>query len=236
MIRAACVLLAAFSLAACSGGGGDPIDAGSGDAGAPDGGGAHCFVLDVGCTTQAQCIHAAGESAGSIHVYTCGPSGACEKQGNNQPGTCYPDEPTAQARITLAPGFGSPNSIGAFEIRAFYPSRVDGSAVHCADVLGSTPYLDDGGSSLDADPTLNVEALLASAPNCTAGQGCLFLANVNLVSGTSPVVLVQAYTGRPDTTRTHALGAVLGEGCAEATTITAMPTSAQQIAVTISPN
>lgn len=236
MIRAAYVFVAVLALSACSGNGGnDPLDAGPGDAGTLDGG-THCFVLDAGsCTTQAQCFHAAGESAGSTHIYACAASGNCERQGSNKAGSCYANVPTTQARITLASDFGSPGSIHSFQMRAFYPSRVDGSPVTCADVLGSTDYLDDGGSSLDADGTFNLEAMQAAAPNCSAGQGCLYLANVNLVAGTSPVVLVQAYTGTPDVTGTHSHGSRLGEGCATVA-VTEMTSPAQQIPVTISPN
>ena len=220
-LRAALVVAMAAAVG-CSGSG--PGGTGTSDAGAEDGG--HCFVRDAGCAAQSDC----GESRDAVHVYTC-ESGRCARQAGFNAG-CIAKTVLPQVQISLK-DWGT-NKPGSFEIRAYYPKRVDGSAVTCADIAGSADF-PDGGSPLDVDATLNIQNVTSTQATCTSGQTCTYLANLTLVPQTAPVILVQAYTGGRDITGTHATGIQLGDGCTEGTEITEGSGAPQSLPVAVSP-
>lgn len=221
-VRAA-ALLAILGLFGCSGSGNGGSTGGS-SGGTGDGGsdaGQSCFVLDAGCADQAAC-----SSGDGVQVYAC-KSGRCELEAGRL-AACAFDTPTESVQVTLSSSFGTlPHSL---EVRAYYPFRVDGTAVGCSALLGSADF-PDGGSALDADPTLNAQNIGAYPPSCTS-SGCVYLLTTNLVRGSTPVILVQAYSGNRDTTGNHVTGIRLGEGCTEGT---AVSTDNQTFDVTVSP-
>jgi hypothetical protein len=212
-VRAALLLVVALA-AGCSGGG-DPADAGSVDAGSSSDAGHTCFERDAGaCTAQASCITT--DSEASTHVYAC-LAGFCAVQGHFGATGCQYEEPTVLVQVAKSPAMAA--SPGSIELRAFYPTNVDGTALSCADLLGASDF-PDGGSPLDVNPNFNVQSVGAYAASCAAGSGCVYVLSTNLVGGTAPLLLAQAYTGGRDVTGVHALGAKLGEGCVVADTVT----------------
>lgn len=219
------ILFAALLAAGCSGEGGGGTTGGS-DGGPGDGG--SCHALDAGCSIQADC----GEPAGGIHVYTC-TSGRCERQAGFAR-NCSTSLPLPQIQVNLAAGTTAQN-LNTLQIRAFYPQRVDGSTLHCSDVLHTADY-PDGGSPLDADTNLNLENISAVQAVCsTQGQGCsTYLVNMSLAPGNAPVILVQSYSGGRDTTGTHATGVQLADGCIEGQTVSDPGGAPQTFPVVIS--
>ena len=223
-------LLLSLLAVACSGSSGD-TDGGSVDAGNTTDAGHTCTGVDAGCAVQADCFGPAGEDVDTLHVYTCGTSGLCQRQASFATG-CVADVAEIQVQVDKAPSFAA--NVGSFEIRSLYPYRVDGTSIACADVLNS-PDFPDGGSPLDVDTTLNVQHVVAARATCNTGGACTYLTNVSAVPGSAPVVLVQAYSGSPDITGTHATGIQLGVGCSTAN-ITEQASPLQTIDITVNPD
>ncbi|MBS2029133.1 MAG: hypothetical protein JST54_14615 [Deltaproteobacteria bacterium] len=215
-------------LVGCSGSSGGTDGGGNIDAGGNTDAGHACRSLDAGCATQADC----GETSDSLHVYTCGATGRCERQASFN-ASCFADVAQIQIQVTTGPGFNQ-GAIKSFEIRTFYPNRVDGSPLACNDVQVS-PDFPDGGSPLDVDGTLNVEEIFNSTATSCGGGTCTYLTNTSAVPGSTPVVLVQAYSGPHDSSGQHATGIQLGVGCSTAT-ITEQATPLQTIDVTVNPD
>lgn len=224
------VLGAALFAVGCSGSGsggttGGGLDAGSRDAGSDAG--QYCAVVDAGCSSQLDCTVAARLTASGSQPYAC-VNGACDHEAGFG-AACIEDEPFEQVSVILGPAWGT-NLPKSFELRAFYPFHVDGSPVGCADVTGRT--LADGGTTLDGDPTLNVEERGSYPPNCGSTGSCQYVLNTSFVRNSTPVILVQGYSGGQQTDGLHSAGQIMGEGCVEGTKVT---TDSQNFNVTVSP-
>jgi hypothetical protein len=125
--------------------------------------------------------------------------------------SCQPDEPQVSLQVNVSPSITQ--NIGSFFLRSFYPEQVSGAGVACAAIQAEADQpLPDGGSSLDADPSLNFAFWGGFRVQSGAGSHTL-LVTTPLVAGPGQVLYLEAYSGGIDNTTQQALGQRIGAGC-----------------------